>query len=757
MIVIELGGPVDPDEFRKAGLRLLDTSDRRVVVAFADDPQLAGFIERLDACAAGVPADQQAEPYAAFVDAIDRVRPVGPADRITPDLADAIAGSAPDTILRLDVELWHPDNRDLAREWIADLRHAVNEAGGRVADTHVNDTAGVILARVYARADQIRALADLDTVAFVDVLPRPALTLPQFWAASPDELPAVRSPGVDVPIIGLVDSGVASAHPLIGPAVVAAEALSADIADGEDRCGHGTMVAGLILHGPIDRALARGFLPSPFCRLVSVAVLDHTNDFPDADLWERDLVEAIEWCAAQGATVINLSLGDKRRPFRPPRQLPAASLVDEVARRLDLVIVVAAGNTHPRDYLRAISYDSVAGYPAELIGDDRTQIIDPGTSALALTVGGITSALAATGYGARETVSRRPLGEPGWPSPITRRGPGVAGAIKPELVERAGTLGIEDGRLVNNDPELGVISAQLRTGSLLGHMVGTSLAAPLVTRVAAAVKARHPDFGANLTRALVLLSAQPSDFATQLEGASAAARDEVARNLLGFGRPAIARAIESTTHRVVLVAEAAVPINGVHIYELPFPRSFMASGGVRGIDVALSYDPRTRQSRLDYLSNRIDFALVRGMTLDEVAEVVARMEGDEDVEIETDGDPEQKEEAIPPGDQQAPQRPPTLSELGSRLVKLKPSNPARSGGANQLGRAEFSKRLDPGKHAPMFVVVRDVNRWDDETATQSYALAVAMWRSSQHAELFAELEAELEAVVEVPVEIRLDL
>jgi subtilisin family serine protease len=751
VLVIELGASVDPGEFRRAGLRLLDASNKRVTVAFADDPQLAGFVERLDACASGVPAGQRTEPYAGFVDAIDSVRPLGPEDRISADLAAAVANAGLNEMLRIDVELWHPDSHDLALQWTDELRRAVVEAGGRVADVHVSDRAGVVLARIYAPADRISAIAELDTIASLDLLPTPALSIPQFWAATPEDLPTMYSPGAETPIVGLVDSGVASAHPLVGPAILAAESLSPAIADGEDRCGHGTMVAGLILHGPVDQALARSVSLRPFCRIVSVAVLDHTNAFPDDDLWERDLVEAIEWCAGQGATVINLSLGDARRPFRSPRQSPAAALIDELARRLKLVIVVAAGNIPVLDYLLDVDDQALVTYPTDLLRDADSGVLDPASASLVLTVGGMTTAAAATGYSGHETLLRRPMGKPGWPSPITRRGPGVGGAVKPELVERSGTLGVESGRLVDSDPELGVISTQLANGRLLGHLVGTSMAAPLITRVAAAVKARHPTFGANLVRALVLLSAEPSsEFETSLVGASPAARAAAVRNLCGFGRPGIAQAIESTSHRAVLVAEAAIPIDGVHIYELPVPSSFMRSGGMRGIDIALAYDPRTRKSRLDYLSNRLEFFLIRGIPLTRIIEVMTSVEGDEDIEFETDVDTAE----LTSPESRAPS---TLSELRSHVVKLRPATQIRSAGTNQLGRTEFRTRLDPDRHSPMFVAVRDVNRWDDDTAMQSYGLAVAVWCSSEQGDVYSELEAKLEAVVEVEVEVRLDL
>jgi hypothetical protein len=84
-----------------------------------------------------------------------------------------------------------------------------------------------------------------------------------------------------------------------------------------------------------------------------------------------------------------------------------------------------------------------------------------------------------------------------------------------------------------------------------------------------------------------------------------------------------------------------------------------------------------------------------------------------------------------------------------------PSGPLRSRGANQLGRRVFATRFDPEQHEPMHLVVRNVNRWDDATARQPYALAVALWRSEPQGELYAELEARLEAVIELPVEIEI--
>ena len=232
------------------------------------------------------------------------------------------------------------------------------------------------------------------------------------------------------------------------------------------------MVAALILHGPVDRAIARGLTLRPLCRLVSARVLNHRNEFPDEDIWESDLQAAIEWCADQGASIVNLSIGDRRTTLSTSRQTGAAAIVDDLCRQLGLVVVTCAGNVAPLDYLGVVDDDVVTSYPQRLLASDRTHLIDPAPAALSLTVGGITIAAASTGLSGHETVGRIPMGRPGWPSPFSRVGPGLAAMVKPELVGVAGTLGVEHGRLVDNDAELGVISASGNATRLLAFEIG---------------------------------------------------------------------------------------------------------------------------------------------------------------------------------------------------------------------------------------------------------------------------------------------
>jgi len=735
MLVFKLEALIDTDEFRKTGLRVVDASNDRLIVAFADDPELASFRERINALTSGVPEGKKSEPYAQFFDAIREIHPFSSQDRVTPELASAIREHGND-ILRIDVECWHPGTADLAQEWLSEVKTGIEAAEGKVSDTMLNNSAGLVLLRVYIHASQIMSVAELDSIARMDVLPQPALPMPQLYSLSVDELPEVQAPDINSAIVGLVDSGVASGHPLIGAAVLASDAIGTGIDEDQDQHGHRTMVASRLLHRNLENAIAKGQPLRPICRIVSARVLDANNEFPVRALWESDLQKAIAWCADHDARIINLSIGDSRSPFSPPRQMSAAAVVDTLARELSLVIVVAAGNSRPADYLDGISETSIRDYPKALLNDETTGLLDPGTSLLSLTVGGLTDAAAAGAYSSQESPLRQPMGKPGWPSPITRKGPGPGKAIKPEVSEQAGTLGIEKGNLVSKDAELEVVGANAEAGRLLNWSIGTSYAVPLVSRVAAAVVAKFPKFSAELIRSLVLVSTERLPFADSLEGTKSGTL-EAERALLGYGRPSIERATESTSHRVILVAEDSIPINGVHIYEIPIPSSFMSKGGKRGLDIALSYSPRARVRRLDYMASLMEFHVVKGLSLNAVSEVFAKVAQDESAD--------DQEGAVA-----------SISELGSNQVKLEPATQTRSRGANQLGRKVFHQRLKESTDEPMFLIVKNTNRWDDDKMKQSYALAVTLWRDENQPELHAELQAILEAEIEIPIEIEIE-
>jgi len=749
ILVIEFHSAIADAEIARNDMVVLDGADKSAVVAFADDVSLATFHERLAAYRGPKPEGQESAQYQSFFDSIVSIRVFGPDDRVSIMCSEYVRELPEPTRLRLDVQCWHPGDAVAASEWLSELNRAAVAAGGEVVTTYKNDPIGLLISRVLLPSGALELLAELDVIASIDLLPSTDLTTAELHNYEASELPAVAAPSKNAPVLGLIDSGVASAHPLLAGAVLSAEALSPHITDGEDRHGHGTMVASLAIHGPIPEALTQAQLV-PLARIVSVAVLDSDCAFPDDSLWEQDLVDAIEYCAGQGARVINLSLGDLNRPFRGPRQSPIAAIVDQLARQLNVVVVVSTGNSDPMTYLNDDTGSPFRQYVADLHGHADTGLLPPATAAIALTVGGFSRARAAGGYASREPVERRSYSPPGWPSSITRRGLGVESAVKPELVAPAGTHAFEPNRPTILDAELAVVGAGIGS-KLLAWDLGTSYAAPLVSRVALGVLHRFPDFSANLVRALVLLGANPVWLGDDIEVAGAsqpkAAQRAAVRSLTGYGETSLGSALDVTPHRVVLTAEASIQMNAVHIYQLPIPSSFYHSGGKRFMDVSLTFDPPTRSQRLDYLGNKLEFHVVRDIGLDEVLEVFTKFAGQDDREDE--GLEEEELEADVDGDHVVKKSSGISDLLGSRRINFDASVSELSRSANQRAHREFSQKWSPSSTDGAFLVVRSLNRWADSTLEQDYAVAVSLRRDESQAEIYNELALQLEAVAEI--------
>jgi subtilisin family serine protease len=753
VLVFELAGSVSASALRAAGLTPLGGTQGTAVVAFADDPQLHAFLERLhDYTAAGAGADYA--PNEGFVDVLNEVRTYGPADRLTPRLKQR-RSETPDGELDVQLDLWHPGDTQLAETWIRETADAVPAAGGTVVDRYVNHRSGLLLMRARIPATAVDELSHIDEIALIDGVPRLPASRARSRQASVDELPGVPAALADAPLVGMIDSGVRSGHPMLAPAIQDATTLSEEFDDGEDEHGHGTRVAGLLLHGRLEDVLERGLLPRPFCRLLSVRVLGPDNLFPSASVWEAEIERAIRYCAGQGAKVINLSIGDDDTIYRGAQSTPVAALIDQLARELNVVIVVPTGNVQPAVYIDPAN-DDVDAYVDALLDSPDTQMLDPAPATTALTIGALAPEALAGATRSSSSATRRMLGNGGWPAPFSRRGPGIDAAVKPELSATGGSMAIDvEFKQFVDDDALGVLST---SGGIVERLldvdIGTSFAVPLVARVAAGVVARYPGFSANLVRALTLLSAAETPFAQALAQLTPAKREKVQLQTVGYGQPRLTEAIGSTPHRTILIADDEIPVDTTMVYEIPIPSSFGASGGTRGIDIALAFTPETRARRLDYAATKMEFWLVRGMGADEITDVFTKTELEDLETIEASQEPESDEPGEEPeGDEPARVTP---SKLGRSLIRLSPSGRVRSRGANQLGRIRFGQRLrdDDGDTYHLVVQCRQV--WPSATSAgfrQSFGLAVALWRDEDHPPIYEELRARAEVSVEVPIEI----
>ena len=202
VLVLEFHSTIDSAEIHRNLMILLDGSDRHAIVAFADDPTLAVFHDRLAAYRGPIPPTQQAPPYQAFFDSIVNIRVYGPQDRISANLAAYVAGLSEPAQLRLDVECWHPDDATLATTWLQELRTAAGAAGGAVITAYQNDSIGLLIARVTMPSERLDEFAQLDVIAKIELLPATELTPAQFHSLTVDELPDVALPARNAPSSG---------------------------------------------------------------------------------------------------------------------------------------------------------------------------------------------------------------------------------------------------------------------------------------------------------------------------------------------------------------------------------------------------------------------------------------------------------------------------------------------------------------------------------------------------------------------------
>jgi hypothetical protein len=744
ILVIETNSPIPENDFRPADLKVLDSSARKTAIAFSSDPEMTRFLERLAEYREGISGDRKSARYEGFFDSIESVRRYGPDDRLTDRLRSELEGSSAGSQVMVDIECWFPDDPRIVDQWLTDIELATVEGGGSVLDNYVNRAAEVAIVRVSCTAETIWQLAELDMIASIDSLPSPPILAQDVFQLGIEQIPEIPTIPDDAPVVGLIDTGVRSAHPFLAGCIYDAVAI-AGLSDGQDRHGHGTAVASLILHGSLEDVLLSGTATTPRCRVLSFRVLDDHGRFPDRTIWPHELEDAIRYCHAHGARVINLSLGDTATPFRGPRPTPVAAVLDSLIRELQLLIVVSAGNESHATYALRCS-NPPTDYPAELLDDASLGILDPAPASLAITVGGVVTKEAVLAVG------NIPFGIRGWPSPVSRHGPGVNGAIKPEIVAAGGTMEFSHalGVVLNPDLECIVANGSLDpSGRILTTKLGTSFAAPIVARIGASILAEYSLATQNLLRALILQGSKDitHDLLPVTSGVGKSGRMSSQRNLLGYGEAQLTSAIVSGTERVVLYAEDVIEIDGVHIYEIPIPDAFFETQGESAVTVSLAYDPNTRQRRLDYLSSRMKFELVRGLDAENVE--LLFLESPEDNGSENDAF---EEELVNSEGGSSSFQPRRLSDLGAtQRPIMDPSTRLRSLGTNQLARKSFRRRLrrEDGEH--FLLVVQNTNRWAPAGSRQPYAIAITLSHSGAEVDLYTELSLRIEQQTELQV------
>jgi hypothetical protein len=696
------------------GIQLVSQEEKAIVVVFVDDAAKGEFHRRLQQMTQGSAPTRKDVLYA-----IKGVENWQRKDRLGPAFEREYDSLPVNEPFALDVELWPLERFDQRKQMLDAFVAWSKQQRIEVLDSLDRET--LVLLRVRTARLGAEAILEHRDVRTVDLPPRIQLDLG--LAKVPlQEFAPVLPPPENAPRIAILDSGIASGHPLIGPAVGDAQSFLNGKGQ-HDENGHGTMVAGLALYGDVARGIeTKRFAPEFW--LLSGRVTDENNRCDDK-LIEKQVIAAVEsFVTDYGCRIFNLSLGDEEKPYTDGHVGPWASLLDELARVHQVLFIVSAGNFRgteklPRNWLKQ--------YPDYLL-DRAARLIDPAPALNALTVGSI----------ARHEQPRmsqrfpkdpayQPIARAGEPSPFSRSGFSVGKAIKPELVDYGGNWHVDSrGSSAPVDgADLGEISTSLRFlpgngGNLFQAGCGTSFSAPRVAWLAGMLLKKYPNASANLLRALLVAHAHvPEATVNRLATGDATKDEERVLQLAGFGRPDVEAALTSTERRVTLIAEAELEENRCHFFEIPVPDDFAKTPHrrPRRITVSLAHAPLVRRTRLDYKGSEFSFRLERQQTADRVFALYKR------------APPKTKQEKL-------------KAELGD----FRPTARVRSNGTVQAATWLIGQTNSKWTEEKLFVVVtRTVPEWAlEKMEKEPYALTVVLEdRSEEQVRLYTQIRDRL--------------
>ena len=702
------------DSLQSKGLQHLGESSGWDYFVLPHDENATSFRSALEAY-------RSSEHGKSFFRLIKDIEPYGPEDRRGTGLEPDQTLTFP---LLVDIHLWPASSGPEARERLTPVRALLRDQ-----ELGADEQPAFLLVRASVDEATLGGLLALPAVERIRVPPSPYLS-PTDWIG-PSALDEVEQPPSRTGVVGVIDDGVLAGHPLLDGLVDSFEVPAGRAWAPPTQ--HGTMVAGLAAYGDFESALRDGApLPSPIqvvaARVVEDSAGSGSATFPAATPEHRVLESAIREIVRRGAQVVNISLADGSR-YAGPHVDQRTEMLDRLARELDLVIVTASGNVS-ESVLPAVA-QLHAGHPGHLLGDE-CRVAEPAIAANCLTVGSV----ARSGQGAHPDGDTPPhlraVASANQVSPFSRSGPGfrTKGSIKPDLVHYGGNL-VSQAMLSQrtlSHSNVGVAAVSLGFPDLFHASSGTSFAAPRVARIAAVVRAEYPEASANLTRALVGLSARTPDPHMTKSGAKAA---EVAEHLrlVGFGRPDQQRAVESLQHRVVMTFDGDITTNTSVIHPIPVPEQFAIGKSDRSIAIALAYDPPTRRFRREYLASRMRVDLYRAFDLGELSAIMAR--------------------------QLSKGKKLSLPKDRRRVQHLKPSSEAVLHSTLQVRRwrASDARSLDPNDGETYYLVVTHISepwaeRAEPDYEQQRYALAVELEdRGRRQINILERVRARLRAVV----------
>ena len=620
----------------------------RLYLAMPDTRALRELVSLWDRHQAGLPSQSGFAPWYDVFDRLYQLRPWGPLDRIPDDTITYLNEYLADrrgAAVRLEIELWSTHSAGRHRESGLRFDQALRSAGGEVVERSSIPEIAYEAVLVDLPADEIRpiiqrqevSLAICDSIMFIR--PQSTALFPPSVASlgAGDEVES--PPDEHIPPIAAVFDGVpVQRHRLLD------QRLRLDDPDGLDALSvvserrHGTEMASLVLHG--DRNVGgEPSLPRPlYFRPVLYAPGDGSPEQPQSNRLLIDTIyrairrmkvgDSEGGASAPEVFIVNLSLGDKNRPFAGPMS-PWARLLDYLAEQFGVLFVVSAGNV--LDPLPVLAFTGMTELEAATMEERRVAILNaldgqrsqrtllsPAEALNVITVGAWYED--AVDRLNESSIVYEPYEHTG-PNITSAMGLGHRKVVKPDIFmpggrelfsisSTGGSLGIrraEPGRLY------GLKTAIPDAGGRLdqeGLTAGTSAAAALASRAAHRLfdALSDEDNGGILTdvdpmyygvvvKALLVHRARWGELGNLLDGifgptgkGSHVARKDNITGVLGYGPPVVEEAMSCASNRATLVGYGEVQPDGdAVLYRVPLPLALERVTEPRSITLTLAW------------------------------------------------------------------------------------------------------------------------------------------------------------------------
>lgn len=428
-------------------------------------------------------------------------------------------------------------------------------------------------------------------------------------------------PAKDAPSVVLLDTGIATAHPMLAKAILHASCVVPNESSAEDTHGHGTQMAGVVLYADgVGAAVDAGAATAAhWVHAVRLLVAPQKGSAADEnrDYWPQLTTAAVERAEQQDATtdrprVFSLATSygiDIVEPTYWSHAIDRLAFNDNKGR----LICVAIGNADTTDVAL------INGYPTMNL---EQKVQEPAQAANALTVGASTSKTQIP----PETIyaETKPVAPHGGISPHTSAGKVRAG-FGPDVLFEGGNVGY-DGQLPDAFIET---LTTLTTGREfltrpLSRICMTSEATARAANFAATVWSVEPDLRPATVRGLAVHSASWSEtMATQFPNTD----ERLA--ICGLGIPSAEMAMQCALDRATVIFEDAMPNaitttqpkkvppktkrgattstkvgRRVQFFQLPVPEELLLTDPKRQVElrVTLSYfpEPNTFRHRVSH-------------------------------------------------------------------------------------------------------------------------------------------------------------